>query len=201
MLTTELTRVRTVSRLAVLVSSTHLGPKTRFLLLSDSRGFVDVELFLWREDGPDVYNCCWTSPAQSFWGRSPAGLMAAFIVSDSILPQPGGTGPRINIPQEQGGPVITPGTGSPFRRLLRLAGLRCRYWSPPPHGLWINLGFWSPDITSARTAQKAPLLRVPLLLRCLCRCDNQLHVMFTEPFCSIGRLCWFHNSGFEPSRH
>jgi hypothetical protein len=28
------------------------------------------------------------------------------------------------IPQEQGGPVITPGTGFPFRRLLRLTELR-----------------------------------------------------------------------------
>jgi hypothetical protein len=37
------------------------------------------------------------------------------------LPQPGGPGPCIYIPQEQGGPVIPPGTGFPFRRLLRLA--------------------------------------------------------------------------------
>jgi hypothetical protein len=28
-----------------------------------------------------------------------------FTVSDSILPQPGGPGPRIYIPQEQAGPV------------------------------------------------------------------------------------------------
>jgi hypothetical protein len=47
-----------------------------------------------------------------------------FTVSGSRLPQPGGTGPRIYIPQEQGGPVIPPGTGFPFRRLLRHAGLR-----------------------------------------------------------------------------
>jgi hypothetical protein len=38
------------------------------------------------------------------------------------LPQPGGPGPRIYIPQEQGGPVIPPGTGFPLCRLLRLAG-------------------------------------------------------------------------------
>jgi hypothetical protein len=35
-------------------------------------------------------------------------------------------GPRIYIPQEQGGPVTPPGTRSPFRRFLRLAGLRWR---------------------------------------------------------------------------
>jgi hypothetical protein len=38
-------------------------------------------------------------------------------------------------PQEQGGPVIPPGTGFSFRRLLRLAGLQWRYSTPPPHGI------------------------------------------------------------------
>jgi hypothetical protein len=58
----------------VLVSSTHLGLKTRFLLLSDSCRFVHVGRPLWREDGSVVYNCCWPSPAQSFSGPSPVGL-------------------------------------------------------------------------------------------------------------------------------
>jgi hypothetical protein len=56
-------------------------------------------------------------------------------VLDSKLPQPGGPGPRIYIPQEQGGPLIAPGTEFPFRRLLRLSGLRWRYSNPPPHEL------------------------------------------------------------------
>jgi hypothetical protein len=43
------------------------------------------------------------------------------------LPQPGESGPRIYIPQEQGGLDIPPSTGFPFRRLLRLAELRWRY--------------------------------------------------------------------------
>jgi hypothetical protein len=37
--------------------------------------------------------------------------------------------------QEQGGSVITPGTGFPFCCLLRLAGLRWRYSIQPPHGI------------------------------------------------------------------
>jgi hypothetical protein len=41
--------------------------------------------------------------------------------------------PRIYIPQEQGSPVIHPGIGFPFRRLLRPARLRWRYSTPPPH--------------------------------------------------------------------
>jgi hypothetical protein len=31
-----------------------------------------------REDGSIVYNCCWASPAQSFSGPRPAGLMTTF---------------------------------------------------------------------------------------------------------------------------
>jgi hypothetical protein len=51
------------------------------------------------------------------------------------LPQPGGPGSRIYIPQEQSGPVIPPGTGFSFCHLLRLAGLRWRYSNPPPQGV------------------------------------------------------------------
>jgi hypothetical protein len=51
-----------------------------------------------------------------------------------MLRQPGGPDAHIYIPQEQGDPVIPPGTGFPVFRLLRLAGLRWRYLTPPPHG-------------------------------------------------------------------
>jgi hypothetical protein len=90
---------------------------------------------LWREDGSVVYNCCWSSPAQSFSGPSPARLWPYFTVSVSRLSQPGGPGPRIYIPQEQGGTYVPPDTGFPFRRLLRLAALRWRYSTPPPRGV------------------------------------------------------------------
>jgi hypothetical protein len=45
--------------------------------------------------------------------------------------------PGVYIPQEEGGPVLPPGTGFPFRRLLRLAGLRWRYSNPSPRGLYV----------------------------------------------------------------
>jgi hypothetical protein len=60
------------------VINTHLAPKTRFMLLSDSRGFVDVGRLLWWEECSVVYNCCWSSPAQSFSSPSPAGLVTIF---------------------------------------------------------------------------------------------------------------------------
>jgi hypothetical protein len=63
---------------SVLVSSSHLGPKARFLFLPDSCGFVDVVRPLWQEKGSVVYNCCWSSPAQSFLGLNPTGLRIIF---------------------------------------------------------------------------------------------------------------------------
>jgi hypothetical protein len=68
----------TVSRQSLMVSSTHMGLPTRFLLLSDTCGLVDVGRSLWRENGSAVYNSCWSSPAQSFLGPSPAGLVTIF---------------------------------------------------------------------------------------------------------------------------
>jgi hypothetical protein len=70
--------------------------------------------------------------------RFPRDSWPHFTVLDSRLPQPGGPCPRIYIPWEQGGQVVPPDTGFPFRRLLRLAGLRWRYATPPPHGLSLH---------------------------------------------------------------
>jgi hypothetical protein len=49
------------------------------------------------------------------------------------LPQPGGQGSRIYISQNQGSPVIPPGTEFPFHRPLRLVGIWWRCSIPPPH--------------------------------------------------------------------
>jgi hypothetical protein len=63
-----------------LEQSTHLGLTTRSWLLSDSCGFVDLGRPLWRGDGSVVCNCYWSSPAQSFLGPSPVGLVAIFYL-------------------------------------------------------------------------------------------------------------------------
>jgi hypothetical protein len=81
-----------------------------------------------------LYNCFWALPEQSLLGGSPAELTIIFLLSHPRLPQPGGPGPCSYIPQEQGGPVIPPGTGFPLCRLIQLAGLRWRNSNPPPHG-------------------------------------------------------------------
>jgi hypothetical protein len=53
------------------------------------------------------------------------GTHEHFTVPDSRFLQPGWPRPLIYISQEQGGPIIPPGTGFPFRRLLRLAVTHC----------------------------------------------------------------------------
>jgi hypothetical protein len=51
--------------------------------------------------------------------RVPGDSWPYFTISDSRLPQPRWRGPRIYIPQEQGGQVIPPGPGFRFGRFLR----------------------------------------------------------------------------------
>jgi hypothetical protein len=120
---------------SVLVSGGHLGPVTNFSFSlkfpSDSFRvcyFVAPSLTRGRVCNL-LYSCFWALPEQSLLGHG------HILLSHLILPQPGGPGPRIYIPQEQGGPVIAPGTGLPFCRLLRLAGQWWRYSNPPPHRL------------------------------------------------------------------
>jgi hypothetical protein len=62
----------------------------------------------------NVYKCCWPSPAQSISGPSSAGLITIFYCLRFETRRPEGPGPRIYIPQEQGDPVIPPGTRFPF---------------------------------------------------------------------------------------
>jgi hypothetical protein len=57
-----------------------------------------------------------------------------------VHPKPGGPDLCIYVSQWQAG--ITRSTGLPFRRLLRLAGLRWRYSNPPPHVSIVKLLLW-----------------------------------------------------------
>jgi hypothetical protein len=77
------------------------------MLLSEICGLVSVRHPLWWEDD-------------------------LTLMSHLRLPQPGGPGSCIYIPQEQGCPVIPPGIGFPVRLLLQLAWLQWRYSNPLP---------------------------------------------------------------------
>jgi hypothetical protein len=88
-------------------------------------GLVSIGRPLWREDGSAICSVI-TQWSESIRTRNHTLLPLL------RLPQPGGSGSRIYIPQEQNSPVIPRGTGFPLRRLLRLAGLRRRYSNPSP---------------------------------------------------------------------
>jgi hypothetical protein len=99
-------------------------------MLSEICGLVSVGRPLWREDGSAICSVI----AQ--WSGS-RRTRNHTLLSHLRVPQPGGPGSRIYIPQEQGGPLIPPGHWIPFTsslttRLLRLTGLRWRYSNPPP---------------------------------------------------------------------
>jgi hypothetical protein len=108
---------------------------------SDSYVLHSVGRPLWREDGSVFCMCRWPLPAQSF---------SVVVPWDRIL--------------------LSQIWDFPFRRLLRLAGSRWRYSTPPPHG-WVGLLHLILRYTgSARTTQKTPSSFVKnacLQFRCL----------------------------------
>jgi hypothetical protein len=120
---------------SVLVSSSHLRPKKRILLLLDICGFFDVGRPLWWEDGAVVYNFCWSSPTKLFSGSTSTELMTVFYCLRFKTPSTWRARCPYLYPLETGGPVILPGPGCPFRRPLWLAGIRRRYSTSPPHGI------------------------------------------------------------------
>jgi hypothetical protein len=110
-------------------------------------------------------------PSQSnhSWVRVPRDSYPYVTVSDSRLPQPGGPGPRIYVPQEQGGPVILLGTGFLFVASYDSqgygGGIRAHLHTgcssrsdPRTHNAQSTF-----YVASARTAQKIHLLTVILL--------------------------------------
>jgi hypothetical protein len=78
--------------------------------------------------------CCWSSPAQSFSGPSSAGpITIIYCLRFETPPTWRARSPHLYPPGTVCSPDIPPGTGFPFRPLLRLAGFRWRYLFPPPH--------------------------------------------------------------------
>jgi hypothetical protein len=91
-----------------------------------------------------------------------------FTVSDSRFPQSGGPGSRIYIPQDQGGQIVPPGSGLPFRLLLRLAELRFRYSNRPPRGELgtdriENIASMNSSVFASRVSCRGNLFIEPLL--------------------------------------
>jgi hypothetical protein len=110
----------TVSQPVLLISDFN------FLCLTITFFPLHVGRPLWQEDGSVICS------AITHWLES-RRTHNHILLSHLRLPQPGGPGSCIYIPQEQGGPVIPPGTGFHLCLLLRLARLWWRYSNPSPH--------------------------------------------------------------------
>jgi hypothetical protein len=100
----------------VWVSGLPLGSLTRFylaLLFSFDNYVIWLSMRpLWRENRSVIYCTIASGPCQSnhTWAEVPQ-ISDHILLSHRRLPQPGGPGSRIYVPQEQGSPVIPPGTG------------------------------------------------------------------------------------------
>jgi hypothetical protein len=163
--TSKLCYVRRSVGQSVLVSSIHLGTKTRFLLLSDNCGFVDVGRSL-SDERTDLSFTIAACPRQRShsWVRVPRHYDHILLPQIRDSPQPGGPGSHIYIPQEQVGPIIPPGTGFPFHRLLLLTGLRWRYSNSPPRGDLEGFGWWPRHTYNFGIDSETSLPRIPSLL-------------------------------------
>jgi hypothetical protein len=118
--------------------------------LSESCGFVDVGRSLWRKNGSAVYNSCWSSPAQSFLGQSPAVLGTIFYSLRFETPPTWRARPPYLYPSGTGWPGYTPRNWIPF--------------SSPPTTRSDTVEVFEPASTTspryiapARTAQKMSL--------------------------------------------
>jgi hypothetical protein len=80
----------TVSWPVCLSVQLHLGPKTRFLLLSDSCGFVEWGALSDERTGLSFTTAAAPRQRSHSRGRVPLGSWPYFTVSDTRIPQPGG---------------------------------------------------------------------------------------------------------------
>jgi hypothetical protein len=112
---------------SVFVTGNISAPLSRISLLPDSCDFVDVVSLLSGEDRPEVYNCCWSSPMQSFSGKVPAVLSTVFYCLSFESPPTWRARYPYLYPPSTRWPSIPPDTGLPLYRLLWLARLRWRY--------------------------------------------------------------------------
>jgi hypothetical protein len=123
----------------VLLSGTHLGPMTRFLLLSDRCGCVDVG----RVKGAVAHNCYCASPAQSFSGLSPARLVTIFYCLKFKTPKTWkARSPYLHLPAI-GWPIYVPRHWVPFTSPLTTHRATVEVFGSPPHRfafmLWVGV--------------------------------------------------------------
>jgi hypothetical protein len=118
----DLLRGRVTLRLAVYHQSVHLGEKpleTRdqsFFFCQQNTCDLSLLINILSDYKMGLSFTFVVGPRQHSYSRlgDPRDSWPYFTISDSRRPKPGGPGPRIYIPQEQGGPIMPPGIGSLF---------------------------------------------------------------------------------------
>jgi hypothetical protein len=107
-----------------------------------------------------------------------------FTLSDSRLPPPGGPGPRIYIPQEQGGPVYTPRHWVQFSLPNTTRRATVEVFEPPPHEVQLFI------------LETSIMLR-PTASRLICLGINhpfgayyQIFITVSWVFVDVGRSLW-----------
>jgi hypothetical protein len=89
--------------------------------------------------------------------RVPRDTWRYFTVWDSRLPQPGEPGPRIYIPQEQGGPVIPPRHWVTFSLPPTTRRVTVEVFEPASIRDWLGRPSCLQDNSLARTTWKRPV--------------------------------------------
>jgi hypothetical protein len=117
----------------ILVSNNHMGPTSEFCYCQTVGGLLSWSALSDERMGLSFTIAAHPRQRSHSRVRVPRDSRPYFTVSDSRLPQPGGPAPRIYIPQEDGGPVIHPSIGSPFRCLLTRRA-KLRHSNTPPSG-------------------------------------------------------------------
>jgi hypothetical protein len=111
----------------------------------------------WREDGSVVYHCCWFSPAQSFSGSSPTGLMAIFYIFRFETPTTWMARSPYLYPPRTGWPSYIPRHWVPFSSppMTRRATVAVLEPTSTQDPNWSQLR-WPSNIASEQTQQKTP---------------------------------------------
>jgi hypothetical protein len=141
------------------------------LIWGTSCGFVDIRHYLRRGQVCRLSLLLALASAVTLGSESRGTHDHILLTQIQDSPQPGGPGHRIYIPQEQGCPVIPPGTGFTFRRLLRLTRLWSRYSNPPPYGYSVSVySLWADPTKNTASNRSYIVARAyPLPRRCVYR--------------------------------
>jgi hypothetical protein len=123
---------------ASLSSSPIWGPRPDFCYCQTLAGLIMWMRSIWQEDGCVV--CNWwlvLANAVILWSESRGTHDQILLSQIRVFTNLEGQAPVFISPRNKVARLYT-GTGFPFRRLLRLPGLRWRYSNPPPRSLsWL----------------------------------------------------------------